>query len=225
MRVQRPMTTSELASARFEALWRRCVASPNAVASGDVHADLRRRLGGPDRRFHNLLHIRDCLHRFDEVASLLVDRDAVEVALWFHDAVYAPSDGDNERRSAELFLAASKGADPAFRRRVCGLILATRHQGPAHSNDRRFIEDIDLAGFGAPWEEFMRHGALLREEFAAQSDAQYHAGQVYFLEGLKRRPWFFATDYFRDRYEAKAQENLDRLLVLLTQQGYRSGTA
>lgn len=224
MRVRRPMNTSEIASERFDALWRRCVASPDSVAAGEVHADLRRRLGGPDRRFHNLHHIRDCLHRFDEVASLLSDRDAVEVALWFHDAVYDPSDADNERRSAELFLAQSNGANPVFRRRVCGLILATRHQGQPHSNDRRLIEDIDLAGFGAPWEEFMRQGDLLREEFAAKTDAQYHAGQVCFLERLKRRPWFFATDYFRDRYEAKAQDNLAGLLALLAKQGYRSAT-
>lgn len=220
MRVRRPMSTSEVSRARFDALWRRCVASPKSLASGEVHADLLRRLGGPDRHFHNLHHVRDCLHRFDEVASLLVDRDAVEIALWFHDAVYEPSDADNERRSAELFLAASKGADPAFRRRVCGLILATRHHGDAHSNDRRFIEDIDLAGFGAPWEAFMRQGHLLREEFAAQTDEQYHAGQVVFLERLKQRPWFFATEYFRDRYEAKARDNLDRLLALLANQGH-----
>jgi predicted metal-dependent HD superfamily phosphohydrolase len=135
--------------------------------------------------------------------------------------VYVPSDPENERLSAELFLAQSKGASPVFRRRVCGLILATRHQGQSYGNDRRFIEDIDLAGFGASWEEFMREGDLLREEFAAQSDDKYYTGQVCFLDRLKRRPWFFATEDFRDRYEAKAQANLDRLLALRAAQGYR----
>jgi len=101
---------------------------------------------------------------------------------------------------------------------VCGLILATRHQRPARSNDRRFIEDIDLAGFGASWEEFIRHGALLREEFAAQSDAQYRAGQLAFLRRLGQRRWFFSTDYYRERYEAQAKRNLDRLLALLALQ-------
>ena len=202
-------------------LWRRCIASPDSTPADEVQADLRRRLGAPDRRFHNLRHVGDCLRRFDNVASLLSDPDAVEVALWFHDAVYVPSDADNERHSAHLFLTQSKGADPVFRRRVCGLILATRHVGEAHSNDRRFIGDIDLAGFGATWEEFMREGDSLREEFAAQPDAQYYAGQVCFLARLKQRPWFFATDYFRDRYEAKAQANLDRLRARLEKQGYR----
>ncbi len=200
---------------RFDALWRRHFASPPSVAPAVVHADLCRRLGGADRRFHNLDHIRDCLYRFDEVASLLADPDAVEIAIWFHDAIYVPSDPENERLSTELFLAQSNGAAPAFRRRVCGLILATRHQRQARSNDRRFIEDIDLAGFGASWEEFMRHGALLREEFSAQSDEQYHAGQVAFLRRLRQRRWFFSTDYYRERYEAQAKENLDRLLATL----------
>jgi predicted metal-dependent HD superfamily phosphohydrolase len=212
--------TSLLQAERFEALWRRCVPQATAADAAVVHTDLCRRLRGPDRRFHDLRHVEDCLHRLAEVAPLLIDPDTVEVALWFHDAVYVPSDPANERNSVHLYLAQSAGAPPAFRRRVCGLILATRHKGRTFGNDRRFIEDIDLVGFAAPWDEFMRQGSLLREEFSAQTDAQYHAGQVRFLEGLRQRPWFFSTGYFRDRYEASAQSNLARLLAQLAAQGY-----
>ncbi len=210
-----------LDAGRFEALWRRHVATPTGAAASTVHADLCRRLGGSDRRFHDLNHISDCLRRFDEVVPLLANPDAVEMAIWFHDAVYLPGDAGNERRSTELFLSYADGADPLFRRRVCALILTTRHQRQAPDDDRGYIEDIDLAGFGGPWEDFMRGGDLLREEFAAQPDAQYYAGQVWFLGFLKRRRWFFSTKYFRERYEARAQENLDRLLGLLAAQGYR----
>jgi predicted metal-dependent HD superfamily phosphohydrolase len=217
--------TSSLQATRFDALWRRCAPTATVASAAAVHSDLCRRLSGPDRRFHDLRHIEDCLSRFDEVAPLLVDPDAVELGLWFHDAVYVPSDPDNERNSVRLYLAQSTGAPPAFRRRVCGLILATRHKGRSYGNDRRFIEDIDLAGFAAPWQEFMRQGDLLREEFAAQTDAQYHSGQVRFLEGLRQRKWFFSTGYFRDRYEASAQANLARLLADLAQQGYRAPSA
>ncbi len=207
-------------AARFAALWRRCVAAPPSPDAGAVYADLRGRLDGVDRRFHNLGHIADCLQRFDEVAALVADRDAVEMALWFHDAVYVPGDPANERRSAELFLSVSQGAQPLFRRRVCALVLTTKRAWAPRGRDREFIDDIDLAGFGAPWDEFMRHGDLLREEFAAQSDDEYYTGQARFLDLLRRRKWFFATDYFRSRYEPTARANLDRLWAWLAERGY-----
>lgn len=207
-------------SSRFDALWRRCAASPPSPDAEAVIELLRERLDGPDRHFHNMDHIRECLRQFDEVAPLLDDRDAVELALWFHDAEYEPGDPTNERRSAELFARVAEGARPTLRRRVCGLILATRHATAPRTNDRRFIEDIDLIGFGAPWEKFMRNGDLLRVEFARQPDAQYYTGQVAFLERLRRRPELFFTEYFRSRYEAQARENLDRLLAQRAAEGY-----
>jgi predicted metal-dependent HD superfamily phosphohydrolase len=219
------MTTAPGAeNARFDALWHRLVRCPPAPDAKAVRTELRGLLGGPDRHFHNLDHIRDCLRHFDDVAPLLADPDAVELALWFHDAIYDPGDPTNERRSAELFLRRSAGASPVTRRRICGLILATRHAYVARTSDRRFIEDIDLAGFGAPWDTFMHHGDLLRREFARQSDAQYYDGQVAFLEQLARRPVFFATDYYRARYEARARENLQRLLDLRRTEGYGAGS-
>ena len=66
----------------------------------------------------------------------------------------------------------------------------------------------------------MRNGALLREESSDQPDAKYHAGQVVFLSALQKRRHFFLTDYFRDRYEAIARANLDRLLASLRAKGY-----
>ena len=214
------MNGVEVGAARFTDLWRRRVASPPSPDGATVYADLCRRYGAPYRRFHNLGHIEDCLRLVDEVAPLLVDRDAVEFGLWFHDVIYDAGVTTNEWRSAELFLEVSAGASFLFRHRVCGHILATRHTGTARGNDRCFVVDIDLSGFGAPWEEFMRNGALLREESSGQPEARYHAGQVAFLSRLERRPYFFSTGYFRDRYEATARANLRRVLADLRSKGY-----
>jgi predicted metal-dependent HD superfamily phosphohydrolase len=197
---------------RFGALWRRCVASPPSPNAAAVYADLHERLGDPGRKFHNLGHIDDCLTRFDEVTAHLADPDAVELALWFHDAVYVPGDPENERRSAELFLSHAAGARPVFRRRVCALILTTRRSRTPRANDCKFIDDIDLAGFGSPWDEFMHTGALLRRAFATQTDSDYYRGLSAFLNSLRRRPRFFRTDWFAKRYEAQAQRNVERLL-------------
>ncbi|MCC6194899.1 MAG: hypothetical protein IT518_10575 [Burkholderiales bacterium] len=199
-------------ASRFATVWRRCVASPPSPPAGEVYAGLRDRLNAPGRYFHNLRHIDECLARFDEVAPLLVDRDAVELALWFHDAVYEPGNRDNERASAQLFLDLSAGALPRFRWRVCTLILTTRRVRTPRSNDCKFIDDIDLAGFGLPWKEFMRNGESLRREFAHQNDAEYYRGLSAFLHSLHRRPRFFRTDHFAHRLEKRAAANLHRAL-------------
>ncbi|HVN34282.1 MAG TPA: hypothetical protein VMU96_03385 [Casimicrobiaceae bacterium] len=198
--------------------------SPPSPEGAQVYAQLTRLLGARYRRYHTLAHIHDCLRRLDRVASLLKDPDAVELGIWFHDAIYEMDSDSNEQQSADLFDTLARGADPAFRRRVCGLIMATRHRGGERDHDRRFIVDIDLAGFGASWDEFMRNGMLLREESPRKTDAQYHRGQVSFLRRLQRRRHFFATEYFRDRYEAKARANLRRLLDELASRGYAAST-
>lgn len=214
----RAMTTNDDAVERFAALWNRCVGG--AGSGPEMYAELERLYSGPDRRFHHLGHIRGCLALLDEVAPLLDDRDSVEMALWFHDAIYVPGARDNERRSAQLFADRTSGVASLFRRKVCALIIATRHTGHAQGKDRRFVVDIDLAGFAAPWEEFVRQGTALRAEFAAQDDRQYYAGQIAFLRRLQQRRHFFATGYFRERGELRAQDNLGRLLALRIGQGY-----
>ncbi len=218
------MTAAEIGATRFAALWGRCVRSPPSPRGAEIFADLHRLYTAPYRRFHNLDHIGDCVRRVDEVAPLLEDLGAVELALWFHDAVYDVGAATNERRSAEMFLALSAGASFGFRHRVCGRIMATRHARRVHGNDRSFMGDIDLSGCGAPWEAVIENGARLREESSAISDDQYHAAQVFFLSRLQRRPRFFATDYFRDKYEATARENLRRILDELTRKGYAPPT-
>jgi predicted metal-dependent HD superfamily phosphohydrolase len=216
----RTMNAIDAGAIRFADLWARRMASPPSPDGVTVYAELCHLYTAPYRRYHNLGHIQDCLRRVDEVAPLLIDRDAVEFGVWFHDAVYDTGVTNNEWRSAELFLERSAGASFVFRHRVCGHILATRHTRTARGNDRCFLVDIDLSGFGAPWDEFMRNGELLREESSSQSDETYHAGQVFFLSALRQRPHFYQTEYFRDRYEAIARANLDRLLAELRAMGY-----
>jgi predicted metal-dependent HD superfamily phosphohydrolase len=103
---------------------------------------------------------------------------------------------------------------------VTALILTTRRNRTPRSNDCKFIDDIDLAGFGSPWEDFMYNGDLLRREFATQSDADYYRGLAAFLTYLRRRPRFFRTDWFAKRFEAQAHANLTRLLADIAREGY-----
>ena len=52
--------------------------------------------GSPGRHYHTFGHVWSCLLELDRVRSLCGSPLALELAVWFHDAVYDPQAGDNE---------------------------------------------------------------------------------------------------------------------------------
>ncbi|MEW6251884.1 MAG: N-methyl-D-aspartate receptor NMDAR2C subunit [Planctomycetota bacterium] len=171
----------------------------------------------PPRAYHNLAHVADCLRMFDEVTALAHWPDAVEFALWLHDAVYVPGRRDNEEHSALVadVVLTALGAAAAESDTVRGLILATRHDGTANAPDERLVADIDLAILGAEPARYDVYARGIRAEYAAVADAAYRAGRRRFLEHLLSRPAIFNTGHFRTTYEAAGRANLQRELSAL----------
>ena len=202
---------------RFEALWSRSIGDDAA----EVFDELVALYAEPQRAYHTAAHIAHCLRQFDLAADRMDEPDAVEMALWFHDAIYEIQAQDNEQRSAELFaaLAGGRGSE-RFRSSVHELIMATTHlDPPPRTLDESFMLDIDLSSFGRPWEEFLDDSRAVRAELAHLSDAEFASRQRKFLEGLAARPVFCFTEFFRDRHEARARENIERLCARLETQG------
>lgn len=206
--------------ARFAALWARCL-DRDELEGANVLNQLAQLYAEPHRHYHTLGHIRHCLNEFDRASALMDHPDAVELALWFHDAIYVSGAKDNERRSADLFRKYSSSlADAIFQQRIDDLIMVTTHSGLPRQHDEQFIVDIDLSSFGLPWEAFMRDGLRIRAEFVHLEDHAYYPGHLHFLQGLYNRPSFFFTDCFRQRYEYTARENIRRLIADLSMRGY-----
>jgi predicted metal-dependent HD superfamily phosphohydrolase len=203
----------EAGAARFVALWRRFHAAPGAGDAASIYDEVVRRYAEPQRRYHTLDHVGDCLQRFDRIRDRLDDPDAVELAIWFHDVIYDLGARNNERRSAEFYAARAAGAELVRCRRVCSLILITRHCQAARGNDRAYMVDIDLAGFGLPWDEFQRQSDLVRGEFPDLDEAQYRAGQLPFFRRLLARRRFFCTDDFYVALESRARANVARTVA------------
>jgi predicted metal-dependent HD superfamily phosphohydrolase len=206
---------------RFVSLWQRCVTSPTSTNPAGVYRTLHGYYSEPWRRYHTLSHLRHCLGEFDEVAHLVDSPEQVEVALWFHDAIYVLDGRDNEARSVELF---NRLMGPAvstrFAERVAQLIMATCHCEPPATGDERYMVDIDLASFGLPWNAFVRDSEKVRTEAAHRNDDEFYACQLPFLRRLMSRPHFYGTPYYRRKYEERARENLSRKIAELDSQGY-----
>src|SRR5262249_7257239 len=82
---------------RFVSLLERLGATPDPSPLPD---DLRAAGSEPGRPYHDVRHREDCLTQAQALPLKPRMRDLVEVALWFHDAVYDPRSADNEERSA-----------------------------------------------------------------------------------------------------------------------------
>jgi predicted metal-dependent HD superfamily phosphohydrolase len=172
--------------------------------------ELQARYAEPHRTYHNAGHIADCLAQFDSASSLAEHPAEVELALWFHDAVYDLQGTDNEAESAAWAIGFLQrhGSPPDVRQRVEAAILATRHQDSPESADERLLVDIDLSILGRAEEEYDEFEANIRAEYARVPWATYRLKRSEILQLFLDREWLFATDWFRSRYESQARHNL-----------------
>ena len=139
------------------------------------------------------------------------------LALWFHDAVYAPDRHDNEPQSADWARQAvvAAGVAPAVADRIHALILATRHDAAPATPDEALLVDIDLAILGAAPGRFDDYERQVREEYAPVPEALFRSRRQVILEGFLRRPSLYSTGWFRDRLESSARANLRRSMARL----------
>ena len=210
-----PPTSEEICGlGRFQSLWQRCLLEGATDDSASIHQRLVTGYGEPQRRYHTLAHVAHCLTMFDQCKSLTTNPDALEIAVWFHDVIFQPGRHDNEAKSAELYQDLSAGVhDTEMRQLVYRLIMATLHDGSSlEDSDASYMVDIDLSSFGLGWEAFLLDSQHLREENPQVSDAVYYRNQGDFQSSLLARPRFFYSDYFFQRYERQARDNVSRYL-------------
>lgn len=173
----------------------------------------------PHRRYHNLQHLDECLASLHEakLAHLAPNADAVEVALWFHDAVYDPKAGDNEERSATMARQALEDAsvDPAFVDDVVRLILCTKTHETGDHADARWMIDVDLSILGRETARFDQYETQIRAEYSWVPAKIYAEKRVEILASFLAREHLYSTEYFRDRFEPSARGNLAYLIACL----------
>jgi len=148
------------------------------------------------------------------------------MAIWFHDIIYVYGSRENEILSAEYFSQLATPEMPVkFTDRVCEFIIATQHAGAASDSSVALVVDIDLSGFGLPWEKYLADSDALRHEAGSVGDEQYFQGKLRFLSELQQWPSLFQTEHFRDRLEAVAQANIARYTTELRAQGFGGASA
>jgi predicted metal-dependent HD superfamily phosphohydrolase len=172
----------------------------------------------PHRRYHDLAHLTTVLDNVHDLAGHARDLDAVRLAVWYHDAVYAgaPDDEENSARLAEADLSAL-GLPPALVTEVARLVRLTATHDPAPGDDNgETLCDADLAILAAGSETYARYAAAVRAEYAHVPDADFRAGRADVLRRLLEGPALFRTPAGHERWEAAARANIEAELRTLT---------
>jgi len=213
--------------ARFAALWQRLgVSHPEVAAAG---GRLLARYDDPARAYHNRMHLADVLSKLDwakdslgkskdlsglDAAAQQRMFDTIELALFYHDAVYDARAKDNEaqsrdlmRRDAEIF-----GLDLTIIADAARLIDLTARHGDAALPDEKIMADCDLAILGADEATFKKYDAGIRREYAHIPAPLYAAGRAKVLRGFLETPQLFKTAAFA-AYDAPARRNLAAALA------------
>ncbi|MFD1872373.1 hypothetical protein [Hymenobacter bucti] len=213
------MLTPTLA-ARWHAL-----TAPLLPDAAHCEAELRRLAAAyeaPERHYHTLAHIENLLDRVG--AHPLQDAVVVELAAWFHDAVYNALRADNEAKSAEWALAflQSTSLAPARCERVADLIRRTQdHTQPQPPTDADLLLflDADLSILGAPVAAYWAYARQVRREYRLVPDLLYRPGRRKVLAKLLAAPVLFHTPSLREELDAAARRNLQAELDAWEQGG------
>jgi predicted metal-dependent HD superfamily phosphohydrolase len=163
----------------------------------------------PHRHYHTLEHLAEVFR----VVGRLGATPAVELAVWFHDAVSDPRASDNEARSADLVAEwlTPLGVPTAVSERVAELVRATAHltADPTRPDPEVLaLRDADLAILGASEARYRRYATDIRREYAHVSDDDYRRGRAAVLRGFLGRAAIFHHPLMLAEGEAAARQNL-----------------
>jgi predicted metal-dependent HD superfamily phosphohydrolase len=197
---------------KLQARFERAARAAGAIRPCEtVFRDLVARYAEPHRHYHTLAHIDACLTWLDWFSGSAEHPEEVELALWFHDAIYVLGADQNERKSAELARAqlGTVGISDSSINRLAAYIEATAsHVGPC--GDSALVVDLDLTILGAPPREFEIFEAQIRREYAHVAEPVYRQARCHVLQGFLSRSQIYKVPPIRAELEVSARANLER---------------
>jgi predicted metal-dependent HD superfamily phosphohydrolase len=173
----------------------------------------------PTRHYHGLKHVTSLLTLLSTHRRHFADPDAVEAAIWFHDAIYdARAKGPaNEQQSAQLAASRlSSTIEPKRLEWIRSAIEATATHALPQSLGGREVEDValfldmDLSILGAEEAEFDEYEAAVRREYDFVDDGAWRTGRALVLRRFLARDRVYHSDLFGTLYEDAARRNLKR---------------
>ncbi len=184
---------------------------------GDIFERLEAAYTDSTRFYHNETHVSECLKYLYEYSYLANNITEIEIAIWFHDAIYDTHRNDNEELSAAWAndYLNNFAITNNIVKNIYDMIICTKTH-VADNIDAQLMLDIDLSVLGASNEVFESYDKKIRKEYHWISELDYRKGRIEVLESFLKRENIYHTSEFSERFDKKARNNLSRKIKELS---------
>ena len=169
------------------------------------------------RYYHTLVHLENLLFQLSQVKTEINSWNTILFTLFYHDVIYNSLKSNNEEKSAQFAIERMQllSVPKEIIKRCENQILATKHHKVSEDTDTNYFTDADLAILGSNWETYEQYYKNVRKEYAVYPNLVYNSGRKKALKHFLTMDNIFKTEYFHQKLEKAARENIQREMDLL----------
>ena len=177
----------------------------------DLYVELVTRWSEPHRHYHDVRHLAATLVALDLLEDDAASLPVVQLAAWFHDAVYSGAAGVDEQQSADLAERMLGDLPARDVDEVVRLVLLTAHHHPAPDDAAgAALCDADLSVLGQLPGRYDVYVRDVRLDYSHVDDTTWAQGRTAVLDSLLSLDPLYRTRTGQDLWSARAVENLTR---------------
>lgn len=195
----------------LEDSWVRATEFLNMPEKPVLRIKLQRAYQEAQRKYHTTQHLLECIDLFEKNFRLTEHPGEVEMAIWFHDAIYETQKNSplsNEEQSALYAVDSLRCLKPESLDRISRMILSTSHSVKPATNDEKLLLDIDLSILGAHPNRFKEYEAQIREEYSFVEPSLFKEKRLEILKMFHAKEKIFNLHVFDMEFGNQAKENL-----------------
>lgn len=183
--------------------------------------DVKESYNDEKRFFHNIEHLHLGYEDINEYADWYIENISEnakdsgicmeQIAAWlYHDIVYCVKESSlNERKSADIAIEKLKDSD--LNVDIVERIILDTQKHVATIEESKLILDIDMASLGYEYNRFLTYRKKALKEYATiYPEKLLIEGVLKFIEQTLKNDSIYHLDYFKNKYENTARENLKK---------------
>ena len=168
------------------------------------------------RKYHNLTHLEEIFGYYDIYQGSIQNKEALILAIFYHDFVYEVWKKNNEEESAKKVIELLKQNNFPLKQlqTIEDLIICTKHH-TSFTADQSFIIDFDLAILGQSEKNYGEYTQQIRKEYKIVPELIYKKERKKVLQHFLDKKTIFQTTIFQSQFEVQARINLNKELQQL----------